>query len=181
MIITQHVDHRQQVSQVQWNTTGMYPLAFAVHGDADCHVSWYTKDHPCTAPAPVIPTVSLFDVEFAHDTVLISRHCDHLHTLLQIVQTKAAKYKLCLNHGKCKLVSYSSQAEIKFLDGGKVPKANLVVCLGAVFDSQSRPGNQTYKRIGKCRSSRSFCGFGNIQAFRATENYAIIMPVSSAS
>ena len=65
-------------------------------------------------PLAVTPTVSLFDVEFADDTVLISRHCDKLQTLLQTVQIEAAKYNLCLNHGKCKLASYNSQAEIKF-------------------------------------------------------------------
>ena len=102
-------------------------------------------------PLAVTPTVSMLDIEFADDTVLISRNCEHLQTLLQIVQTEAAKYNLRLNHGKCKLVSYNSQVEINFTDGSKVPKATSVVYLGAVIDSQGRPGNEISKRIGECR------------------------------
>lgn len=102
-------------------------------------------------PLAVTPTVSMFDIEFADDAVLVSRNCEHLQALLQIVQTEAAKYNLYLNHGKCKLVSYNSQADIKFIDGSKVPKATSVVYLGAVIDSQGRPGNEISKRIGECR------------------------------
>ena len=46
---------------------------------------------PLTHPLAVTPTVSLFDIEYADDTVLVSRTREHMQTLLHAVQTEASK------------------------------------------------------------------------------------------
>ena len=48
-------------------------------------------------PLAVTPTIPFFDVEFADDTVLISRNAEHMQHLLHLVQQEAAKYNLHLN------------------------------------------------------------------------------------
>jgi len=68
-------------------------------------------------PLAITPTVPFFDVEFADDTVLISRNSEHLQRLLHLVQREAAKYNLYLNLGKCKLVLYNTEIAIFFIDG----------------------------------------------------------------
>ena len=63
-------------------------------------------------PLAITPTVLSFDVEFADDTVLISRNSEHLQHLLHLVQREAEKYNL---HITAALV-------ILFEGGGYVPK-----------------------------------------------------------
>ena len=48
-------------------------------------------------PLATTSTVPFFDVEFAGDTVLISRNNEHLQRLLHLVQRKAAKYNFRLS------------------------------------------------------------------------------------
>jgi len=102
-------------------------------------------------PLAVTPTIPLFDVEFADDTVLISRNGEHMQHLLHLVQQEAAKYNLHLNLGKCKLVVYNTETDIFFTDGSKVPKATSVVYLGALIDSKGRPGHEVSKKIQDAR------------------------------
>ena len=52
----------------------------------------FLGQHPLT----ITPTVPFFDVEFADDTVLISRNSEHLQHLLHLVQREAGKYNLHL-------------------------------------------------------------------------------------
>ena len=104
-----------------------------------------------THPLAVTPTVSLFDIEYADDTVLISRTREHMQTLLHAVQTEASKYNLFLNPGKCKLVLYNTEGRVYFLDGSQVPPASSVVYLGALIDAQGKPDHEVSKRIGECQ------------------------------
>ena len=98
-------------------------------------------------PLAITPTVPFFDVEFADDTVLISRNSEHLQHLLHLVQREAGKYNLHLNLGKCKLVLYNTETEIFFSDGSKVPVASSVVYLGAHIDSKGNPGPEVAKKL----------------------------------
>ena len=102
-------------------------------------------------PLAITPTVPFFDVEFADDTVLISRNSEHLQRLLHLVQREAAKYNLHLNLGKCKLVLYNTETAIFFIDGSQVPLASSVVYLGALIDSKGKPGHEVSKKIRDSR------------------------------
>lgn len=102
-------------------------------------------------PLATTPTVPFFDVEFADDTVLISRNSAHLQFLLHVVQTEAAKYNLRLNLAKCKLVLYNTETDIFFIDGSKVPVASSVVYLGAHIDSKGKPGPEVAKKLSDAR------------------------------
>ena len=103
-----------------------------------------------THPLAATPTVSLFDIGYADDTVLISRTREHMQALLHAVQNEASKYNLFLNPGKCKLVLYNTEGRVYFLDGSQVPQVSLVY-LGALIDAQGKPAHEVSQRIGECQ------------------------------
>ena len=67
-------------------------------------------------PLAILPTLPFFNVEFADNTVLISRNSEHLQRLLYLIQREAAKYNLHLNLGKYKLVLYNTETAIFFIN-----------------------------------------------------------------
>eukprot|EP00969_Alexandrium_andersonii_P030570 1333409-Alexandrium_andersonii.AAC.1 len=64
------------------------------------------------------------DVEFADDTVLISRTAESATVLLAEVQAEARRYGLELNAGKTQEVAMNSDQKVYFEDGTPVPRVD---------------------------------------------------------
>ena len=73
-------------------------------------------------PLAVTPSVPFFDIEFADETVLISRTQEHMQNLLSLVQEEAAKCNFHLNKDKTKPIVYNTDNNVAFADGTFVQK-----------------------------------------------------------
>ena len=95
------------------------------------------------------PTFSVVDLEYADDTVLISRTAEIAGKLLQYTEEEAAKYGLLINRKKTLRLAYNSEEPVFYSDGDPVPRANNVLYLGAILNDWGDPGAEINVRLNK--------------------------------
>eukprot|EP00969_Alexandrium_andersonii_P279830 12369732-Alexandrium_andersonii.AAC.1 len=105
-------------------------------------------------PLALTPVFSFPDVEYADDTVIISKVATIATEALQLLQSRAAERGLFLNMGKTKELSLHSDERVFFLGGAEVPRASSVRYLGTVVSGDSGLGPEVGNRVGQ--ASRTF-------------------------
>ena len=76
---------------------------------------------------------SIFDLEYADDTLLMSLTTPQLQSILKIIETEASLYGMTLNNSKTELLSHPDHpaSPLFFLDGSRVPESEQVKYLGS--------------------------------------------------
>eukprot|EP00969_Alexandrium_andersonii_P291605 12888756-Alexandrium_andersonii.AAC.1 len=95
------------------------------------------KDVRRLRPLALTPIFSFPDIEYADDTVIISKVAEVASLALQRLQAEAALRGLFLNHDKTVEIPLHSDQRVFFLDGSPVPIADHTKYLGTIITSSS--------------------------------------------
>eukprot|EP00969_Alexandrium_andersonii_P048776 2139107-Alexandrium_andersonii.AAC.1 len=79
----------------------------------------------------VSPVVPIFDLEFADDTVIVACSAEFAEEALAALREVASTYGLSVNLDKTAVLSYKSEASIRYPDGTTVPRKAQALYLGS--------------------------------------------------
>ena len=120
------------------------------------------RDHPMATT----PIMSVMDLEYADDTVLLAGSAEVARLLIAATEKEAAKYGLKLNRDKTCRLAYNTAEEICFEDGTKIPRVKKVEYLGTVMDERGDPGEEIRvrlaKALGRCKALRPIWASGTL-------------------
>jgi hypothetical protein len=102
--------------------------------------------HTHTARDPLI------DLEYADDTLLLSRSTKLMNTLLHSIQNRASRFGMILNIEKTLLVTMNKpeveQNTVTFIDGTPVKRVNTAIYLGITCNEKATQTPNLNKRLG---------------------------------
>ena len=114
----------------------------AVMADVESEVR---RNHPMATT----PIMSVMDLEYADDTVLLARSAEVARALLAATEREAAKYGLQLNRDKTCRLAFNSEEKIGYEDRSQVPRVKKVEYLGVIMDERGDPTEEVNTRVRK--------------------------------
>jgi len=120
-----------------------------VHQEIDHKIAPYSGD--CT---------SAWELLYADDTMVMGSRAREINIILKQIEIESEKYNLKLNHDKCFYIGMNGKADIHFMDGKRVTKADKVEYLGGVITAEASRNaeisNRMSKALGTCKKLKLF-------------------------
>jgi len=120
-----------------------------VHQEVDHKIAPYSGD--CT---------SAWELLYADDTMVMGSRAREINIILKQIEIESEKYNLKLNHEKCFYIGMNGKADIHFMDGKRVTKADKVEYLGGVITTEASRNaeisNRMSKALGTCKKLKLF-------------------------
>ena len=133
-------DPREQETGIRQGCT-LSPFLFtlimsAIMQDVETGVR---ADHPMATT----PIMTVMDLEYADDTVLLARTAELAELLLVRTEGEARRYGLRLNMLKTCRLAYNSEQVVRFEDGTQVPRVSKALYLGTLMHQDGDPGRRS--------------------------------------